>query len=314
MERRSHGPYGCICRKTHPEKSTHFYRPEQQLRPMRIANQPSQGHSTHGEVILDKADGGLSGVELPGHEFMIQDDASSPGNGEGPMLRSFGKTLIVVAACAASHGCTSSCCYDFIDNTMTGCSDHLEAKMAWHRCSGCFSEVEYYTDFRDGFIAGYIHVMNGGGCCRPTLPPRKYWSLCTRGPDNNCRIVAWYNGWDSGVAQALRDGMGSNPILTAPDIYHNTCPYPVELPEDLQKTEVYEEDLQLEQDINGPIENAPLPVLQEEIPAPNVQAPPPERYNPPAAPMPMTDMKPVSRQKVRVAMDESLTPPAPPRE
>lgn len=224
------------------------------------------------------------------------------------MLRSFGKTLILVAACAAS-GCTSSCCYDFVDETFTGCSDHLDAKRAWHRCSGCFCEVEYYTDFRDGFIAGYIHVMNGGGCCRPTLPPRKYWSLCTRGADNNCRVVAWYNGWDSGVAQALRDGMGTSPVLTAPDIYHTACPYPVELPDDLRRQEVYEEDLDLDLEMpEAPIEGVPAPLLEDE---PNVQNPP-EQYNPPARPM--TEARPASREKVRLALDNSLTPPAPPRD
>lgn len=229
------------------------------------------------------------------------------------MLRSFGKTLIVVAACAAS-GCSTSCCYDFVDNTFSGCSDHLEAKMAWHCCKDCFCEVENYCDFRDGFIAGYIHVMNGGGCCRPTLPPRKYWSLCTRGPDNNCRVVAWYNGWDSGVAQALRDGMGSSPVLTAPDIYHTASPYPIELPDDLRKQEVYDDDIQFEPEMNGvPLNGVPAPLLEDEaVPAPNVQNAP--DYNPPARPVPMTNATPSTREKVRVALDNSLTPPAPPRD
>jgi hypothetical protein len=226
------------------------------------------------------------------------------------MLRSFGKSLVVVLACAAS-GCTASCCYDCIDDTVTGCHDQLEAKMAWRRCKGCFCEVEYYSDFRDGFIAGYIHVMNGGGCCRPTLPPRKYWSLCTRGCDNNCRVVAWYNGWDSGVAQALRDGMGTGPIVTAADIYHTNHRIPVELPEDLRRANV-DEDLPgqgLEMLPQGEEFFPEEGNLEQEAPEiPPAAAP----YNPPANPAPGV-LLPMRNVNAKVLFDDSLTPPAPPR-
>ncbi len=227
------------------------------------------------------------------------------------MLRSFGKSLVVALACAAS-GCSASCCYDCIDNTMTGCHDHLEAKMAWHRNKGCFCEVENISDFRDGFIAGYIHVMNGGGCCRPTLPPRKYWSLCTRGADNNCRVVAWYNGWDSGVAQALRDGMGTGPVVTAADIYHTNSPYPVELPEDLRRSVDGEE-------VNYSDGMQTLPAGEEFFPsdeggefAPPEIPPAAAPYNPPANPTSGAE-RPIRKVEGRVVFEDSLTPPAPPR-
>ena len=227
------------------------------------------------------------------------------------MMRSFGKQLVVAMACVAS-GCSTSCCYDFVDETVTGCHDHLEAKLAWHQCKGCFCEVEYIGDFRDGFIAGYIHVMNGGGCCRPTLPPRKYWSLCTRGDDNNCRVVAWYNGWDSGVAQALRDGMGSGPVITAPDIYHTNSPYPVELPEDLRRKVDDEQFTQPGMEL--------LPSGEEFFPSdqgvdPGQLEVSPDAaplYNPPAKPIPGVQI-PARKIEARVQLDDSLTPPAPPR-
>lgn len=226
------------------------------------------------------------------------------------MLRSFGKHFVVALACAAS-GCSSSCFYDCIDAKVTGCYDHLEAKLAWHQCKGCFQEVENYCDFRDGFIAGYTHVMSGGGSCRPTLPPRKYWSLCTRGPDNNCRVVAWYNGWDSGVAQAQRDGMGTGPIITGPDIYHTNNPYPVELPEDLRRVDpaagVGEpgQEMQLDGEELAPAEG-------EGDLLPLEQAPPPEQYNPPANPNPGA-LLPIRKVDGRVFLEDTLTPPAPPR-
>ncbi len=227
------------------------------------------------------------------------------------MLRSFGKSLVVVLACAAS-GCTASCCYDCIDETVTGCHDHLEAKLAWHQCKSCFCEVEFIGDFRDGFIAGYIHVMNGGGCCRPTLPPRKYWSLCTRGADNNCRVVAWYNGWNSGVAQALRDGMGTGPITTGADIYHTNSPYPVELPEDLRRRVDDEEYVQPGLEM-VPAGNEFFPGEDgAELAPPEVPPAALPPYNPPAKPMSGAE-RPMRKVDGRVFLEDSLTPPAPPR-
>ncbi len=232
------------------------------------------------------------------------------------MLRSFGKSMVVALVCAAS-GCSSSCCYDFVDESLTGCHDHLEAKMAWHANSDCFCEVEYIRDFKEGFIAGYIHVMNGGGCCRPTLPPRKYWSICTRGPENNCRVVAWYNGWSAGVAQAHRDGMGSNPILTGPDIYHTNCQIPVALPDDLMRdaaVEHYEEHDTIRQ---MPADQGIFPADQggeggSQVPLNPVPVQP--DYNPPAVPEqnapPAAAIPPSWRKSI---VDVSLVPPAPPR-
>ncbi len=229
------------------------------------------------------------------------------------MLRSFGKKFVVALAVAAS-GCQSSGhFYEVFDDCFAGCHDHIEAKCAWHRVSDCYCEVENYEDFRDGFIAGYIHVMNGGGCCRPTLPPRKYWSLCTRGPDNNCRVISWYNGWDAGVAQAHADGMGSSPIVTAPEIYNTNNPYPVELPEDLRRTSadgsIPRDGQRLQPDGQGlqPFEGDFAPVPQD-------LAPPAEEYNPPAKPAASTEAV-LRIQKVGAfeIAEETLTPPAPPR-
>jgi hypothetical protein len=229
------------------------------------------------------------------------------------MLRSFGKKFVVALALAAS-GCQSTGhYYDIFDDCFTGCHDHMEAKFAWHQVKSCFYEVENYCDFRDGFIAGYIHVMNGGGCCRPTLPPRKYWSLCTRGPDNNCRVVAWYNGWDSGVAQAQRDGMGSGSIVTAAEIYHTNNPYPIELPPDLRRTSADGETLPAGQPLQPEGEGL-LPPGGELAPIPQDFTPPAEQYNPPANPAAATEaVMRIQRVDGTATAEETLTPPVPPR-
>ena len=229
------------------------------------------------------------------------------------MLRSFGKKFVVALAVAAS-GCQSTGhFYEVFDDCFAGCHDHMEAKCAWHRVSSCFSEVENYHDFRDGFIAGYIHVMNGGGCCRPTLPPRKYWSLTTRGPNNNCRVISWYNGWDAGVAQAHQDGMGGGAIVTAPEIYHTNNPYPVELPPDLRRKNSSEttspegQQMQPESDGVQPYEEGLAPIPQDLLP-------PAEQYNPPANPAAATEaVLKIQNVQGTVSVEETLSPPAPPR-
>ena len=235
------------------------------------------------------------------------------------MLRSIGKSLVVIVACAAS-GC-SSFVYDCVDDTFTGFHDHLEAKRAWRRCQGCYYEVAEIGDFREGFIAGYLHMLNGGGCCRPTLPPRKYWSLCTRGEANHCRIVAWYNGWDSGVAQAQHDGMGSGPLTTANDIYGTSRPYPVELPEDLRRPADQQSELVPPGQQLFPLGDQFLPPVEGTSPSPK-DTPPAAPYNPPALPLPEAPLPetpvpesqaPVPVKGSRVAPDDALTPPAPPR-
>lgn len=236
------------------------------------------------------------------------------------MRRSFGRCLVLLLTCVVS-GCSAGGCYDCLDEMTTGCHDHLTAKLAWHRCKGCYCEVEYIGDFRGGFIDGYTHVMGGGGCCRPTLPPRKYWSSCTRGGDINCRIVAWYNGWDAGVVQAMRDGMGSGPVTTAADIFHTNTTYAVPLPEDLRRqtgdesglAPVIPQMLPYEQEML--LEQAPYYPVNPETELPTADTPPapsPPPYNPPVNPTSVIQ-RPYLPVDDRVYFTDSLMSPVPMR-
>lgn len=226
------------------------------------------------------------------------------------MLRSFGMSLVVLVACIAS-GCSTSLVYDCVDDTFTGFHDHLEAKRAWRQRQCCYCQVEEIDDFREGFMAGYLQIMNGGGSCRPTLPPRKYWSLSTRGEANHCRVVAWYNGWDNGVAQAQHNGMGSRTLTTASDIYGTTLPAPVMLPEDLRRSTDREAELPPPDQQLFPQGDQFLPPVEGMTPQPQ-DTPPAAPYNPPAFPTPEAPV-PVPAKSSRVTPDDSLMPPAPPR-
>lgn len=266
------------------------------------------------------------------------------------MLRSFGISLIVIVACAAS-GCSTSLVYDCVDDTFTGFHDHRQAQRAWRRCKGCYYEVEPIGDFREGFKAGYLHVLNGGGSCRPTLPPRKYWSLCTRGQANHCRIVTWYNGWESGVSQAQHDGMGSGPLTTASDIYGTNQAGTMLLPEDLRRpadreSEAVEPALELfplSDQLQPPAVGVPpqskdapsaapynppalpepeapqpevpqLEVPQPEVPQPEVPQPEVPQLEPPVLDTTQLETPvPATTSRSPLTPDDSLTPPAPPR-
>ena len=112
------------------------------------------------------------------------------------------------------------------------------------------------------------------------------------------------------MAQAQRDGMGSGPITTAADIYHTNHAIPVELPEDLRRRTGDEEVL-----VDPGMEM--LPDGEEFFPAEGVDplpgdAPPPAPYNPPAKPVTGTQL-PVRKVSSNIFLEDSLTPPAPPR-
>lgn len=117
--------------------------------------------------------------------------------------------LIVVLATAgmSSVGCVQI--YDMIDYRIIECRSKGVAKKAWHNHADYWAEEVQIDDFEDGFRAGYLAVMEGKGTRPPTLPPRKYWSARNMKADCQERTRAWFNGYHSGAAVALGDGVES---------------------------------------------------------------------------------------------------------
>jgi hypothetical protein len=105
--------------------------------------------------------------------------------------------------------------------------------------------------------------------------------------------------------------MGTGPIVTGPDIYHTNNPYPVELPEDLRRVDptagVGEpgQEMLLDGEEFAPADEGDGPLPAE-------VAPPPEQYNPPANPN-SGALLPIRKVDGRVFLEDTLTPPAPPR-
>lgn len=138
-------------------------------------------------------------------------------------MKSYWRTFWMLGLFLLPQGCSQ--CYECLDGHMTHMYDRRDARRSWAENRECYVDQEYQRDFRDGFLNGYYDVMQGGGQCLPTLPPRKYWSVHNRGPDAHCRITAWFNGYSQGSLQAMADGVQNRgQILTAAQIYAKACP------------------------------------------------------------------------------------------
>ena len=98
---------------------------------------------------------------------------------------------------------------DCIDDKMMSCRDQWAAKAAWQGVEHCYATVDYQSDFKDGFEAGYENVAEGGTGCLPALPPRKYWKVFYQTPAGRAMANAWFEGFAHGALAADQDGIES---------------------------------------------------------------------------------------------------------
>lgn len=190
------------------------------------------------------------------------------------MLRKLSQFGLLVLACQFS-GCAQI--YDYVDEGMTHCHDKFDSKIAWDRSRRDWKGQDHRIDFANGFKNGYYDAIQGGGQCPPTIPPRKYWSVHNRGPEAECRVVAWYDGYSMGVAQAHSDGMTNRGrMVTSAQIHGLNKPSVVEWP--------------------TPAGGAPIPELVP--PAPGMLPPAVDELPPANAPVP------------RSAQTELIAPPS----
>ena len=90
-------------------------------------------------------------------------------------------TTLLAIACAMTlqSGCTGV--NSSLNSILASGSwnDHIEAHRnrscatkAWYRREAYFCNQPYLRDFKDGFIAGYMAILDGKPGCPPTVPPR----------------------------------------------------------------------------------------------------------------------------------------------
>lgn len=81
------------------------------------------------------------------------------------------------------------------------------ARKAWFRREHNFCDQAYLNDFRDGFIAGYVAILDGKPGCPPAIPPKAYWGWASQSAEGQARMAAWFAGYPYGVQAAKDDGV-----------------------------------------------------------------------------------------------------------
>ncbi len=129
-----------------------------------------------------------------------------------------GKRLLIVGLlgffAAGLTGCrlSSQVCRginsDCIDDFMIGYRNRAMAEKAWHCRTPCIPNRQYIKEFKDGFVAGYNDVANGGNGCTPAIAPSSFWGWQYQSASGQAAIDAWFQGYPYGVKAAEQDGVG----------------------------------------------------------------------------------------------------------
>ncbi len=98
---------------------------------------------------------------------------------------------------------------EVLDEFMINHRNKVMAKKAWLREAHCYKGHQNLSHYRDGFIAGYIDVANGGYGCTPAVAPSSYWGWRYQSSSGACAVNAWFEGFPMGVKAAEQDGIGN---------------------------------------------------------------------------------------------------------
>ncbi len=104
-------------------------------------------------------------------------------------------------------------CLNELRDDFTECkikfSNMLAAKSAYRDIEGACDGICCPHSFKEGFIAGYVAVADGGLGCPPAVPQIRFcnhmWlDMCS----DSEKMEAWYDGYEQGVVAAKAEGMG----------------------------------------------------------------------------------------------------------
>ena len=98
---------------------------------------------------------------------------------------------------------------DSCDEFMIGYRNSALAAKAWYREKPRFHNHPNRDNFRDGFIAGYIDVAEGGDGCLPAVGPPEYWGWRFQSAEGQRAYAAWFAGFPHGARAAEEDGVGN---------------------------------------------------------------------------------------------------------
>ena len=95
-----------------------------------------------------------------------------------------------------------------VSNHMVDYSNRALAERAWIKRKELYCDFQYQQEFKDGFIAGYLDVADGGDGCTPTIAPQKYWGWAYQTPHGQAAVRAFFQGFPFGAKAAEEDGVG----------------------------------------------------------------------------------------------------------
>ncbi len=95
-----------------------------------------------------------------------------------------------------------------LDEFMLAHRNKVFAAKAWYREQHCYRNRGQLSEFKAGFIQGYIDVANGSNGCIPAVAPSHYWGWKYQSPGGQSAINAWFAGYPMGVKAAEQDGVG----------------------------------------------------------------------------------------------------------
>ena len=82
------------------------------------------------------------------------------------------------------------------------------ARIEFERMRASNPKTNFSEDFRDGFVEGFSDYLTYGGDGKPPLqPPRKYWRLNLRGPEEKMAVNDWYSGFTTGSNAAISSNL-----------------------------------------------------------------------------------------------------------
>jgi len=84
--------------------------------------------------------------------------------------------------------------------------NRMRASSAWGNAKACLPASAINHDFACGFKEGYYSVATGGSHCPPVAPPPCYWAAKYQSTEGQSAVNQWYQGFQSGVIAADRDG------------------------------------------------------------------------------------------------------------
>jgi hypothetical protein len=122
----------------------------------------------------------------------------------------FGVVAIGSIGCTASAGLFRKARRsDCVDDLMVKYRNRVMAEKAWHCrkegfCGNADNEV-----FKDGFIAGYLDIAEGGRGCTPVMAPRQYWGWRYQSAGGQGAVGSWFSGFPHGVQAAEEAGLGT---------------------------------------------------------------------------------------------------------